>query len=345
MLYHYDRGSVGDQAPEHFQQRPHVEGMKPYGRLVKDEDAVVLSPAHLACQLEPLRLATGQGWSGFPQGKIAEPQVVQYLQPVPDKPQVGAGHQRFIHAHGHQAGQGDTLPADVERLPGIPGTVAVRTGDVHVRKELDVKADAACAIADGATERPGVVGEVTGLAAGFPGTGSPGKDFPEFIVDVGVRGDGGAYVDTYRGGIDQFHLPDPFSLDGLDMVRQPFSARQGLQGRDQAFQHQCSLAGAGHPGDDGQAPLWETDLQRADSVDARGFHPDGPIGEYVIPGLRQRILRSAEEGADPRTRVGRYPFHRALRDYPATAGTGLGSQLDDPVGVPEDFRVMVHDDY
>ena len=58
----------------------HIQRMQADGGLIKDKDGVRLASAHLAGQLEPLRLAAGQAGRGFPQGEVAQAQILQHLQ-------------------------------------------------------------------------------------------------------------------------------------------------------------------------------------------------------------------------------------------------------------------------
>ena len=59
MLDDNDRRAVADEGVEYLQQRFHVLRVQTDGRLVEYEYRVRLLSAHLACQLQPLRLAAG----------------------------------------------------------------------------------------------------------------------------------------------------------------------------------------------------------------------------------------------------------------------------------------------
>ena len=64
--------------------------MQADGGLVKDKDGVRLAPAHLAGELEPLGLTAGQAGSGFPQGEVAQAQILQHRKALADRFPAGA---------------------------------------------------------------------------------------------------------------------------------------------------------------------------------------------------------------------------------------------------------------
>lgn len=69
-----------DQGSEHAQQRAHVQRVQADGRLVKDKHCVMLGPAHLAGQLQPLCLAAGQARRFLAQRQVAKAQILQRLK-------------------------------------------------------------------------------------------------------------------------------------------------------------------------------------------------------------------------------------------------------------------------
>ena len=76
------RGPVVYQCLEDSKQAPDIQRMQSYRRLIEYEKRIVLPAPQLACQLQALRLASGKAGRGLPQREIAEPQVVQRLQPL-----------------------------------------------------------------------------------------------------------------------------------------------------------------------------------------------------------------------------------------------------------------------
>ena len=174
--------------------------MKADGGFVKDEDAVTLSPAHFACQLQALGFAAGEAGRFLAQGQVAKAQLLQYRQALMDDRKVPADLKRLVYAERHQLRQGVRLlllfaKALYEpRLLCVAGAVAVRAGDVHVRQKLHVQADAARAVAHRAAQRAGIVGKVARLIAPAFGVRGPGVDLSKLVVDVRVGRNGRADV-------------------------------------------------------------------------------------------------------------------------------------------------------
>ena len=79
MLNDDDRRAVFDQGSEHAQQRAHVQRVQADGRLVKDKHCVMLGPAHLAGQLQPLCFAAGQARRFLAQRQVAKAQILQHF--------------------------------------------------------------------------------------------------------------------------------------------------------------------------------------------------------------------------------------------------------------------------
>ena len=122
--------------------------------------------------------------------------------------------------------------------------MAVGAWDIHIRKELDVKADAARSVTGGTAELTCIVGEVAGLPAPRLRSFGSGEDLAEFVMYVGVSGHGGPYVDSDGSGIDQLDLPDARSLDAKYMGRHLLAVYHGSQSRNQAFEDHGRLAGS-----------------------------------------------------------------------------------------------------
>src|SRR5574344_37551 len=102
----------------------------------------------------------------------------------------------------------------------IPGVTAIRTWDIHVWKELHIEAYHPCAITCGASQFACVIGKVPVLVTMLFRVRCLGKDFPELIMDIGISRYGRADIDTYRRGVDELHLANPFSLNRFHVHRQ-----------------------------------------------------------------------------------------------------------------------------
>ena len=340
MLDDHHRRAVGRQGLKDAQQGLHVQRVQADGRLVKDEEGVVLGAAHLAGQLEPLRLPARKAGGLLPQGQIAQAQLLQDGKARGHRFHLPAEGQGIGDVHGHQLGQGEALPglAAIPHATGRPRVAAAAafgTGNLHVGQELHVQADDAGAVADGAAQAAGVVGEVPRLVPQPLGVGGAGVELAQLVVDVGVGGHRRADVDADGGGVDQFDLGDAGGLQRPDMPRQGAAGGRRLQGGHQAFQHQGGLARARHPGDHRQPALGDAHLERPDGVDGSGGEGDGPLLEELRfrHGLPPHRRPPGQEGSDLAVRVLHKGLDRPFGDDLPAARAGRGAHLDQPVGL------------
>ena len=349
MLDHHHGGPVGRQGLEHPQQGLHVQRVQADGGLVEYKDGVVLGAAHLAGQLEALGFPAREARGLLAEGQVAQAQLLQHLQPGIDGFHVLAEVQRRVDVHVHQLGQGTHLPClvAVPHLVGRPGVAAapaVGAGDLHVGQELDVQTDGTGAVADRAAQAAGVVGEIPGLVAQLFGVGGAGVELAQFVVDVGVGGDGGPDVDPDGGGVDQLDLGDAGGLQRADVVRQGPAGGHRLHRGDQAFQHHGGLARARHPRHHRQPPLGKARFQRVDGVDGPGGKDDGAFCKQGVRGNSRppHVRLPGQERPDLGPGVLLDVGHRPFGDDLPAAGAGLGAHLHQPVGLLEDLGVVVH---
>ena len=253
-------------------------------RLVEHEHRIPLPAAHLAGQLEPLGLASGKAGCRLSKRQVSQSKVVKHLQAALHQGKVRAGFQRLVHAHFHELRQRMfALPAYLPCIARITGAVAVRTGDVHIRKELDIEADGARPVAGRTAEPAGVVGKIPRLPSACLGILGLGEHLPEFVVDVGVGRNGGAYVDADGRRVDELDLTYAVGLDSGHVRRQSGAVDVRLEPGNQTLQDHGCLAGAGHPRHDGETALRETDFQRLDGMDGAGAHAYASQIEKVLP--------------------------------------------------------------
>ena len=133
--------------------------MEADGGFVEDEDGIVLGASELGGELESLGLAAGEGRGGLAEGQVAEAKAGEGLERRPDGAG-GEGGEGFVDGQGEEVGQDVPVPGVVGGIWGVAASVAVGAGDVDVGEELDVEGDASGAVAGGAAEAAGVVGEV-----------------------------------------------------------------------------------------------------------------------------------------------------------------------------------------
>ena len=220
--------------------------MQTDGRFIKHKDRVGLRSSHFAGELQTLRFAAGQARRLLSQRQVAQTEIVQNFQTLMDHLQIPAELHCMSDVHIHQFRQSRRFSrtGGIRNLigrTGVAGTAALRTGDVHVRKKLDVESDLAGAVAARTAQSAGVVGEIARLVPEFPGFRSPCKNFAQFVVDIGVGRHGRADIDSDRRCVDQFHLPDSLRLHRKDVVRKRTTLNDGLKTRNETFQNQGRL--------------------------------------------------------------------------------------------------------
>ena len=222
--------------------------------------------------------------------------------------------------------------------------MAFRTRDVHIRQELDVEADLPRAVTRRAAQSARIIGKIPRLAAVFLCVGRSRIYLAQLVMHIGVSRNGRTDVDADRRCVDQLDLFDPLGLDRKDMRRQTGPRNMRLQPGHKAFQNLRRLARAGHAGHDREPALRNFRLQRLYRMDSRRGQADFSrckhrSGTFLPPGNHRR---GGEERPDLRIRTCPNVLHGPLRDYAPAAGAGLRPQLNDPVGLLEHLRVMVH---
>ncbi len=151
----------------------------------------------------------------------------------------------YVHVHKLRKGEAYTglvCERYVAGFFGVTGSPAVRAGNSHVRKELDIQADNACAVTARTAQGSCIVGKIPCLAAVFLCGCSFCIELPEFIVDAGVGGYGGTDIDAYGCSINKLHMLYAVAGNLPYMFRKPGPANTGIQGRNKAFKHHGCLA-------------------------------------------------------------------------------------------------------
>ena len=349
MLNDHHRCTVGDQRAEHPQQGAHIQRVQADGRLIKDKHRVMLGTAHLAGQLQPLCLAAGKAGRLLAKGQVAQAQLLQHLQALGHQLQIRAGLQRRVDVHIHQLRQSVAaavlvLVPYLVRVPAVAGAAALGARNLHIRQELHIQTDNACAIADRAAQLAGVVGEIARLITKALRIGGAGKNLAQLVMDVGIGCYCGAHIDADGRCVNQLDLTDAFCLHRLHVGRQGAARRLCRQRRDKAFQYQRGLAGAGDPRHHGQAALGKRHLQRLYRVDGISRKPDAPLGEKL---LRRAVCGGgvpcpAQKGAYLGCRVRGQVGHRPLCNDAPAACARLGAHLNQPIGFRQHLGIMVN---
>ena len=138
----------------------------------------------------------------------------------------GVGGQFDVAFDGHLNGVG---------LAPVAAAAAVGAGNVHVGEELHVQGNLPRAVAGGAAQGSGVVGERARLQSLFLGVRQGGEGAAQIVQHAGVGAHGGAYVHADGRGVHQIDPRDARSVHGQHMPRQRRAGQRCLQPRDQAF--------------------------------------------------------------------------------------------------------------
>ena len=129
------------------------------------------------------------------------------------------------------------------------------------------------------------------------------------------------------------------------MSRHGLACDARLERRDEAFEHERRLSGAGDARNDGQPPLRYLKVERAHGVQRLRAQRDAPLCEHLFARRappRRRRLAFREEAAYQRSGVVFYILYRAFGDYPAAARPGARPHLYHPFRGAQHARVVVH---
>ena len=129
VLDHHHGGSGLHEPVEDAEQHANVERVQTHAGLVQHEHRAVLVPSQVRGELEALCLPAGQGGGGLAEGEVAEPQLLQELEPTAHGGQVRAGLPRLAHGEGEDLRQrvAERLPRSlVSLVPGSRRTCRLR---------------------------------------------------------------------------------------------------------------------------------------------------------------------------------------------------------------------------
>ena len=93
--------------------------------------------------------------------------------------------------------------------------MAVRTGNVHIRQELHVQTDDAGAVAAGATQGAGIVGEIACLIAARLRVRRFGIELAQLVMRARIGRDRRADVDADRRRVDELDMRDAVAGSAL----------------------------------------------------------------------------------------------------------------------------------
>ena len=160
-----ERVSGGDQPPERAEELGDVVEMEPGRRLVEEEQRPLLGarrrrgPGEVPGELEPLRLAAGEGRHRLPEAQVLEADLGERREHRRDVVLAGEDLERLGDGELQHVGDAAALVLDFQDLGPEPLAVAVGAAQVDVGEELHLDVLEAVAAAGRAAAVAGVEAE------------------------------------------------------------------------------------------------------------------------------------------------------------------------------------------
>ncbi len=364
---------AGDQElAEGAQQLRHVLEVQPGGRLVEQEQLAAVRGARehraglreVAGELQALRLTAGQRGHRLAELQVLEPHVHERTQALGDLGHVGEegarlGDGELQHLRDAEPPAVGALAADLEHLVAVAPAVAVRAAQVDVGEELHLHVLETVAGAGGAAPVAGVEAERAGGVLALLGGRLRGIERADGVEGAHVARRVGARGAADRVLVDHHHVVDEFRarksaeparrLGGLAVVLQERGVEHVLdQGR---------LARAEHPGDAHQPLQRDAHVEVAQVVLARALELEPAVRARLghddarLPGPRGLRLARGRDALCPAqvltgegAGVGADRLRAAEEHHLAAALAGAGTEVEDPVGLEHDLRVVLDHD-
>ena len=145
--------------------------------------------AQEARQLEPLRLAAGEGGDRLAEPQVVQPDVEQRAEPRLDLGAMAKEHERFAHRQVEDFGDVPAAVGDFEDFRPIAGAAAFRAADQHVGQELHVDREEAVPLAGVAAPSLDVEAEPAGVVVPQLGVVGGGEGLADLVerLQVGHR--------------------------------------------------------------------------------------------------------------------------------------------------------------
>ncbi len=279
VLDHHHRVARVDQPLQRAQQGANVLEVQSRGGLVEQvQRRAGVGPLQLGCELDPLRLAAGQGRARLPQCDVAQADIHQGLE-HPRHPWNGREQlERLADGHRQHVGDGVPLPRDVEGLGVEPLSLADLARHLNRGQELHLDDPHPSALAGVAAAAGDVEREPALLVPAGPRLRRRGEQVADAAEGTSVRGGVGPGR-TPDGGLgDANQLVDPLGSDQPAAALGPLAVEVGPQAALEDPEHQAGLARAAHPGHHREAPQRKVGIDRLQVVGLGPAHPDPPGG-------------------------------------------------------------------
>ena len=187
MLDDDHRVALVHQRMQHFEQLAHVLEMQPGRRFVENIQRPPGRPTRqFLAEFDPLRLAARQCRRLLPQRDIAEPDLLQNLQPVMNARHRGEIRHRLVHRHRQYFGDRLVAELDFQGLAVVAPPLAGIAGDVDVGQEVHFDLQQPVALARLAASALDVEGEPAGLVAPRPAFRQFGEPVADRCEQIGI---------------------------------------------------------------------------------------------------------------------------------------------------------------
>ena len=278
---------------------------------------------------------------------VAQTDVHQSFQFLPDLRDVFENLQRVFRRHIEQVGNGVAFVVDGKRFGIVPPPAAHFAGDVHIGKKIHLDAPQAVALARLAAPALHVEAEPSGTVAALARFRQHGKQLADGRKHAGVSG----WVRPRRAAdrrlVNLNHLINVLGALDLCMRAGPLHRAVELL-RQRAIEdvvHQSGLARARNSCDHGEHAQWQRHIDVLQVIRLRAKDGNGlAVGRAAL--LRDGNLQFARQ-VPPRERSGvrRDIARRADGDQVPAGVAGARAQVHDVVGSADGLLVMLHDEH
>ena len=337
-----------EQFAERRQQLGDVVEVQAGGRLVQDvEQAFAAVRRQVRRNLDPLRFPARQRRRRLTEAEVAEPDLVEHLQPPQHLGRAAEERQRLAHGQVEHLVNRSPAVVHLEHLRLEALAVALIARDEHVGEKLHLDADFALALTRLAAAAGHVEREVARRQPARPRVLGRGEQLADRIEGLQVRHRIRSRRPADGRLIDEHGVGDVFdALELAERADAPIpAALRALDGRIQHVVHERGLArsaDARHHGQgverDADVDVLEVVLGRAQQLQLLAAAAP-PGGRHANRELLAEIFRRQ------RARLLHQAFERSRVDHATALLARAESQIDDVIGDADHVGVVLDDDH
>ena len=341
-----ERMADRQQGLEAIDELHHIGKVKAGGRLVENEQgAVAFGGRHVACELEPLRLAAGEGVGRLAQAQIIEPHVDEQFEP---RLHFGAAAEKgegFAHGHLEHFGDIAATVFDFQNFGAVTASLADAALHEHVGQKLHVDFDVAVAVAGGAAAAIDIKAEMAWREITRAGLKRFGEHVADFVEGLDVRNGVGARRAADGALVDENDFVELavavniFKFGGLGSFEAHAAAQSGVE----RIFHERAFARAADAGDEAEHAERKFDGDVFEIVAASAAELDPTVIGAATLADGADAAAAGEKIAGDAFGVLFHFSRRALEHHFAPALAGTWADFDNLVGCAnERFFVFDH---